>query len=78
MCVKIITKRINIAANDFFTLSNIMMRGHKFKVIKNKRATKLVRCQSYGVRSINEWNTLLSHVNDSDAVGTFKARLDKH
>lgn len=78
MYFKIITKRLNIDVSDFFTLSNLQTRGHKFKLLKNKPATKQIRCQSFSIRSINDWNALPSHVIEAETVDTFKNRLDEH
>ena len=52
-------------------------RGHAFKLVKPNAASR-VRCFSFSVRIVNDWNTLPCHVVDSTTISQFKARLDAH
>ena len=70
MNYKIMTKKANIALDNFFSLSNFKTRGHVFKILKNQRTTKQVRCHSFSIRSVSDWNGL-----PSDVV---KNKLDEH
>ena len=78
MCYKILTNKIKIEASDFFTKSELPTRGHQLKILKTKRSIKQLRCQSFSIRTVNEWNALSPHVIDADTVNTFKNRLDKY
>ena len=78
MCYKIITNKVEINMGNFFTLNNHKTRGHLFKLHKNQRATKQPRCQSFSIRSINDWNSLPSKVVQAESTNLFKNLLDKH
>ena len=58
MCYKIMTKKVNIGLDNFLSLRNFKTRGHVFKTLKNKRSTKQVRCHSFSIRSVSDWNGL--------------------
>ena len=62
MVYKMMTGKIRIKRGDLFTLNEREYRGHSPKICKNKRASKLQRCQSFSVRTINDWNSLPSKV----------------
>ena len=57
-CYKIMDGKVNIGLNNFFLLNKRNTRVHNLKILKNRRATKQVRQQSFSVRTINEWNGL--------------------
>ena len=57
-CYKIMNGKVNIGLNSFFLLNKRNTRVHNLKILKNRRANKQVRQQSYSVRTINEWNGL--------------------
>lgn len=77
MCYKIITNKIRLNYGDFFTMNSNITRGHKFKLKKNQRATKLTRCQSFSIRTVNSWNSLSSNVVEAKSIFSFKQKLDK-
>ena len=78
MYYKIIKNKININQRAFFTLNELNTRGHKFKIQKTKRATKQVRCQSFAIRSVNDWNNLPLVVVQAKSTNEFKNLLDKY
>ena len=47
MNYKTMTKKVNIALDNCFSLSNFKTRGHVFKILRNQ-----VRCQSFSIRSV--------------------------
>ena len=77
-CYKIMNGKVNIGLNNFFLLNKRNTRVHNLKILKNQRATKQVRQQSFSVRTINEWNGLPSAVVHSETVNQFKNKLDAH
>ena len=78
MIFKIMTKKVNISLDHFFSLSNFKTRGHVYKILKNQRATKQVRCHSFSIRSVSDWNRLPSDVVLAESVNQFKNKLDEH
>ena len=78
MCYKILTNKVKLNMDNFFTFNNHQTRGHTFKLDKNQRATKQPRCQSFSIRSINDWNSLPSKVVLAESTNHFKNLLDKH
>ena len=77
-CYKIMNGKVNIGLNNFFLLNKRNTRVHNLKILKNRRAIKQVRQQSFSVRTINEWNGLPSSVVHSEMVNQFKNKLDAH
>ena len=53
MAYKIMTGKIWINREHLFTLNERASRRHSLKICKNKRASKLQRCQSFSV--LNDW-----------------------
>ena len=51
---------------------------HRFKIQKTWCATKQVRCQSFAIRSVNNWNGLPFQVVEANSVNEFKNLLDKY
>ena len=78
MIYKIIAGKIRINREDLFTLNERESRGHSLKICKNKRASKLQRCQSFSVRTINDWNSLSPKVINAKSTDDFKVKLDEH
>ena len=61
-----------------FTLNERDSRGHSQKIRKDKRASKLPRCQTFSISAINDWNSLPSIVVQAKTTIEFKSRLDEH
>ena len=78
MYCKIMTGKVEINRDDLFTLNQHSIRGYRFKIQQTQRATKQVRCQSFAIRSVNDWNSLPVEVVDAKSVNEFKIFLDKH
>ena len=78
MYYKVLTNKVNINADKFFTINTLNTRGHKYKIQKTQRATIQVRCQSFAIRSVNNWNSLTSEVVEAQSVNEFKNLLDKY
>ena len=78
MVYKIMTGKIRIKREDLFTLNERESRGHSLKICKNKRASMLQRCQSFSVRTMNDWNSLPSKVVNVKTADDFKVKLDEH
>ena len=78
MYYKIMTGKVEINRDKLFTLNQHSTRGHRFKIQKTQRATKLVRCQSFAIRSANDWNSLPAEVVEAKSANEFKNLLDKH
>ena len=75
MCYKVITNKVKVKKQNFFSLNNNTM-GHMDKLHKNQRAIK--RSQSFAIRSINDWNNLPSKVVQTESTNHFKNQLDKY
>ena len=73
---KILNGIENIDANTMFTFSKSQTRGHSKKLFK-PRCKKGFRQHSFGVRSIDPWNSLSAEVINSSTVNEFKTKLDK-
>ena len=75
---QILHKSLDIDADLFFTVDrNTRTRGHPLKLLK-PRAQSRTRCNAFGVRIINDWNSLPSQVVCAPSTGAFKSRLDAH
>ena len=73
MCYKIITNKVDINRDNFFTLNKLSTRGHE-----DQRFTKQPRCQNFSIRCIDDWNSLPSQVIPAKSTNEFKNLLDKH
>ena len=63
--------------NVFFSFDeNTQLRGHNLK-LKNPRVNKSVRANSFALRNIPVWNSLLTDTVNSKTVVEFKTKLDK-
>ena len=62
---------------DFFTepLASFI-RGHSLKVAKPRACTR-VRRNYFGVRTVNDWNSLPEEIVTSETVNGFKDSLDE-
>ena len=78
MYYKIMTGKVEINRDELFTLNQHSTRGHRFKIQKTQRTTKLVRCQNFAIRSANDWNSLPAEVVEAKSANEFKNLLDKH
>ena len=76
MLYKIMTNKVNVNVESFFTLNKNKTRGHLFKIDKRQRATKLPRCQTFSIRATNDWNSLPSIVVQAASTNEFKNKLD--
>ena len=74
---KIFTEKIGLEKDDIFTPSVSAIRGHKYRVIKNK-ATKLCRINTFSNRIINDWNSLPEKVVASESTNSFKNAIDEY
>ena len=73
---KILNGFENIDAQTMFTFATSQTRGHNKKLYK-PRCAKGFRQHSFGIRSIDPWNSLPQNVIDSSTVNEFKNKLDK-
>ena len=76
--IKVITNKVNVKKENFFSLNNNTTMRHMYKLNKNQRAIKQPRSQSFAIRSINDWNSLPSKVVQSESTNHFKNQLDKY
>ena len=64
----IMTGKVEINRDDLFTLNQHSTR----------RATKQVRRQSFAIRSVNNWNSLVVEAVAAKSVNELKNLLDKY
>ena len=74
---KILTGKLNVKREKFFSLRRTFTRGHHLKIDK-KRVTHQARLRFFSQRVVNSWNNLPSEVVSASTTQTFKAKLDKH
>ena len=79
MTYKILTDKVNLEKESFFTLSsNRTNRGsHPLKLAK-KKASKDTSLNKFSTRVVNDWNSLPSHVVMAPTTNDFKSKLDEH
>ena len=79
MTYKIMTEKVNLKKESFFTLApNQTNRGsHQYKLGK-KKATKRTSLNVFSTRIINDWNSLPKNVIDATSTNGFKSKLDDH
>lgn len=65
----------DLNCQDFFTPSSTQLRGHEFKMYKNRIYTDLGKF-SFGYRVIDLWNRLPLHAVSCSSVNSFKNKLD--
>ena len=75
---KIITGKVNLDREDFFSFSPKQTdRGsHQYKV-KKPKAVKKVRRNAFSIRVVNEWNKLPKDVVTAQSTTEFKRKLDE-
>ena len=78
ICFKMMSKQVNVDMNTYFTMNNFKTRGHEYKILKTKRASKQARIQSFSIRTVNDWNSLPPEVVQAKSIYQFKNLLDKH
>ena len=78
MCFKMMSKQVNVDMNTYFTMNNFKTRGHEYKILKTKRASKRARIQSFSIRTVNDWNSLPQEGFQAKSINQFKNLLDKH
>ena len=67
----------DIDMNVFFSFDeNTQLRGHNLK-LKNPKANKSVRANSFTLRNSQVWNSLPTDTVNSKTVVEFKTKLDK-
>ena len=74
---KILTGKVNVRREKFFSLRRTHTRGHHLKIDK-KRVTHQARLRFFSQRVVNGWNSLPSEVVSANTTQAFKAKLDKH
>ena len=74
---KILTGKVNVRREKFFSLRRSHTRGHHLKIDK-KRVTHQARLRFFSQRVVNGWNSLPSEVVSANTIQAFKAKLDKH
>ena len=74
---KILTGKVNVRREKFFSLRRTHTRGHHLKIDK-KRVTHQARLRFFSQRVVNSWNSLPSEVVSANTIQAFKAKLDKH
>ena len=79
MTYKIITEKVNLKRESFFTpATNQTNRGsHQYKLGK-KKATKATSLNVFSNRIVNDWNSLPKEVVGATSTISFKNKLDKH
>ena len=78
MCFKMMSKQVNVDMNTYFTINNFKTRGHEYKILKTKRASKQARIQSFSIRTVNDWNSLPQEEVQAKSINQFKNLLDKY
>ena len=78
MTYKIMTGKVNLNKDEFFTLApNQTNRGsHQYKVAK-KKATKSTSVNTFSTMVVNDWNSLPRKVVSAKSTDDFKRKLDK-
>lgn len=61
----------------FFEYSVASTRTNTRKLKKKGHWRTLVRAESFGVRVVNDWNSLPEHLVSAPSISSFKSRLDK-
>ena len=78
MVYMLMNGHLNLEVDTFFQPApSTGTRGHPLKVAK-PRAVSRARRNHWSVRSVNDWNSLPSHVVLAPTTNEFKTRLDKH
>ena len=68
----------NIDNDSIFSLrDNPRFRGHE-KVVRVPMSNCLIKKHSFGVRTIEKWNLLPSHIVNSSSLNVFKRNIDTY
>ena len=74
---QLMTGQLGLHREEFFSEpTTASTRGHELKVAK-PRAHSRVRRNHFSVRTVNDWNSLPSHVVSSETTNKFKNSLDE-
>jgi hypothetical protein len=75
---KLVKSIENVDYHQFFRLAdNIVTRGHKYKIIKDRSRLE-IRRNFFSQRIVNVWNSLPSYIVEADSVNSFKNKFDKY
>ena len=74
---QIFNSLVDINADDFFTRSSGVTRGHELKIYKC-RSSCLLRSNFFSHRVVNAWNNLPQLIIEACSLNDFKAKLDKY
>ena len=77
ICYNIYDSEINMKLKFSKDATERDMRGHRFKLSKERCKTTL-RQQAFPHRAVNHWNSLPANIVEAPSLNAFKARLDKH
>ena len=79
MTYKIITGKVNLDREDFFTFAQNQTnrRSHHYKILKPK-AVKDVRRNTISTRVVNDWNNLPKDVVLAQTTNEFKSKIDAY
>ena len=72
---KLITGKMDLRRDDFFKLTNLTTRGHKYKIFK-EHATKHSRIHTFSNRIVADWNRLPKKIVEAPSTDVFKKNLD--
>ena len=72
---KLITGKMDLHRDDFFKLTNLTTRGHKYKIFK-EHAIKHARIHTFSNRIVADWNGLPKKIVESPSTEVFKKNLD--
>ena len=65
-----------IDASIFFKMASYSTRGPHLKLVK-PAAKKNVRCHSFSIRIVNDWNSLPKSAVKAETANAFKSELDR-
>ena len=74
---QIFNSLVDINADDFFTRSSGITRGHELKIYKY-RSSCLLQSNFFSHRVVNAWNNLPQFLIETCSLNDFKAKLDMY
>ena len=74
---QIFNSLVDINADDFFTRSSGITRGHELKIYKY-RSSCLLQSNLFSHRVVNAWNNLPQLLIETCSLNDFKAKLDMY
>ena len=74
---QIFNSLVDINADNFFTRSSGITRGHELKIYKY-RSSCLLRSNYFSHRVVNAWNNLPQFLIETCSLNDFKAKLDMY